>query len=175
MKRSDALKYIGHHVDDAQSTDEKPVTCRTTLVGWQCGFEPMFVAVNSYLPDCIVDESEAIDLAWDSLDEKGWFDGSESRPPDYVFEGEHLGDFECYLLVTELRSGQEWVTEIKGKMILDLETRVKAWIRKEFDGELHLNGRIMPKIEGDYYASIITDWRPRNSVVVWQGGGFYLR
>lgn len=93
------------------------------------------------------------------------------RNPEYA----NTGPFECYLLVRECRSGEEWVTEIKGRMLLDLETRVKAWVKAEFGGELKLSGELMPRLSGDYYAVIITDWRPRDSVVVWQSGGFFLQ
>jgi len=83
MKRQDAIDYIGGYIDDALSDHAQPVTPRTRLVGWQCGFEPMFVAVNSYLPDCRCDDDEAIELAMDYLTEKGWFDG-EAKEPDCV-------------------------------------------------------------------------------------------
>jgi hypothetical protein len=94
---------------------------------------------------------------------------------DHDEEEEPRGPFECYLHVEECRSGETWVSEIKGRMILDLKTRVKAWVKSEFCGELALDGEIMPRLQGDYYASIITDWRPVDSFVVWQGGGFYLK
>ena len=74
--REEMLKYVGHHVDDAMSNEEKEIAENTRLVGFQCGFEPMVVAVHSYLPDCSCDDGEAEELAIDSLEEKGWFDGS---------------------------------------------------------------------------------------------------
>ena len=51
MTREDALPYISVCLDDAmsvQSIDSMPPDAR--LVGWQAGFEPLFVAVWSYLP-----------------------------------------------------------------------------------------------------------------------------
>ena len=84
IKRSKAIEYVGHHVDDAMGDAEKPITENTRLVGFQCGFEPMFVAVHSYLPGCSCDDDEAEELAIDSLEESGWFEGS-SR--------EHVADF----------------------------------------------------------------------------------
>lgn len=84
---------------------------------------------------------------------------------------------DCYLHVRECRSGREWIEPIKGNALLDLERRVKAWIRKEFAGAaftVRLAGKIMPRLEGDYYAQILTDGRPPTSVVVWTSGGFYL-
>jgi hypothetical protein len=86
QRRENALTYVGPHVDDAGSAQEKPITDRTRLVGFQCGFEPMVVAVHSYLPDCECDDDEAEELAVDYLDEIGWFEGS-SR--------EHSADFIC--------------------------------------------------------------------------------
>ena len=82
MKRETAIPYIGHHVDNALSTDPKPVTDQTRLVGWQCGFEPLFVAVHDYLGGSL-DDDDAIELATDLLSELGWFSG-DSREPDFI-------------------------------------------------------------------------------------------
>jgi hypothetical protein len=60
-------------VDDAlaeRSVDDMPTNAR--LVGWQCGFEPLFVAVWSYL-DRRLSEDEAVEIAKDLLSEKHWF------------------------------------------------------------------------------------------------------
>ena len=84
MKREDAISYVGHHIDDAQSPDPKPITEHTRLVGWQCGFEPMFVAVHSYLPECKCDDGEAEDLAIDLLREIGWWGGIAPRHADFI-------------------------------------------------------------------------------------------
>lgn len=83
MKRRDAIPYISFYVDDALSDHPHPVTSRTRLVGWQCGFEPLFVAVSSYLPGCACDDEEAVELAQDLLAERGWFAG-EPTEPDFV-------------------------------------------------------------------------------------------
>jgi hypothetical protein len=82
---------------------------------------------------------------------------------------------DCYLHVRECRSGEEWIMPLRGNSILNLKKQVKNWIKKEFSGELTLDSEIMPKLEGDYYAKIMTDNRPPDSVVCWQGGGFYLK
>lgn len=82
---------------------------------------------------------------------------------------------DCYLYVTESRSGQEWIMPLRGNSKLDLKTQIKNWVKKEFGGELRLNGQIMPKLEGDYYGKIMTDGRPPESVICWDGGGFYLK
>lgn len=81
---------------------------------------------------------------------------------------------ETYLHVTECRSGTTWTMPIRGNAKLDLKHLVKKWVKQEFHGELRLNGEIMPKLDGDYYAKIMTDGRPPESVVCWTGGGFYL-
>ena len=80
-----------------------------------------------------------------------------------------------YLHVTECRSGQTWIRPLRDNARLDLDHWVRTWVKEEFNGELRIDGRLMPRIEGDYYAVIITDGRPPDSVVVWESGGFYLR
>jgi hypothetical protein len=83
MTREDALPYVSYCVDDALSerqTEDMPANAR--LVGWQCGFEPLFVAVWSYL-DVRLDDDEAVELATDLLTEKQWFAGGPTEP-DYV-------------------------------------------------------------------------------------------
>ena len=81
MTRKQALPYVSHVLDDAQS-DEAMMAPNARLIGWQCGFEPMFVAVQSYLGNRL-DDDEAIEIATDYLTEKRWFD-DEPAEPDYV-------------------------------------------------------------------------------------------
>ena len=84
MNRNQALPFVSFCVDDALSernVADMPANAR--LIGWQCGFEPLFVAVWSYL-DCLLDADEAIELATDLLSERHWFAGDEVREPDYV-------------------------------------------------------------------------------------------
>lgn len=52
------------------------------LIGWQCGFEPMFVAVWSYL-GVRLDDDDAVEIAKDYLAEIRWFNG-EPTAPDYI-------------------------------------------------------------------------------------------
>lgn len=82
---SDLLGYVGYVLDTALSPDRKASDIHpgAVLVGWQCGFEPMVVAVVDAYGPCEVDEDEAIEIATDYLNEIGWFAG-ESREPDYV-------------------------------------------------------------------------------------------
>lgn len=82
---------------------------------------------------------------------------------------------DCYLYVRECRSGEEWVAVIKGHQHIDLRHNIERWVRRQFNGELAIDGKIQPRLEGDYYAKIITDNRPPGSVVVWQSGGFWLK
>jgi hypothetical protein len=89
MTREQAIPYISVCVDNAlnvRSTDDMPNNAR--LIGWQCGFEPMFVAVWSYLTDTQgkhdrLEDAEAIELAVDLLQERKWFAG-EPTEPNYV-------------------------------------------------------------------------------------------
>ena len=84
ISREDALQYVHVCIDDAmavQSLDSMPADAR--LVGWQCGFEPLFVAVWSYLPGLKLDDDEAAEIATDYLAEIKWFSG-EPTEPDYI-------------------------------------------------------------------------------------------
>lgn len=84
MTREQVLPYIAFVLDEALRTHPvSEMLPNATLVGWQCGFEPMFVAVQSYLPDTTVDELDAVDIATDYLSEIGWF-ADEPTEPDYV-------------------------------------------------------------------------------------------
>ena len=84
MNREQARDYISFCVDDAmqfQSIDDMPATAR--LVGWQCGFEPLFVAVWSRHRDLRVSDLSAEIIAAAILEGRGWFaDGP--TPPDYI-------------------------------------------------------------------------------------------
>lgn len=82
---------------------------------------------------------------------------------------------DCYLHVTECRSGDTWVVPIRGNAKLDLRTRLESWVKSEYGGELRIDGQLMPGLDGDYYGKIMTDGRPPDSVVVWESGGFYLK
>ena len=80
-----------------------------------------------------------------------------------------------YLRVVECRSGEQFVTGLSARASLDLKRQVKRWIREEFGGELWLDGDLMPRLEGEYYAEIITDGRPPDTGVCWDSGGFFLK
>lgn len=82
---------------------------------------------------------------------------------------------DCYLHVEECRNGGTWIMPLRGNSIMDLKKQVKNWIKKEYRGEFVLDGNLMPRLQGDYYAKIMTDGRPPDSVVCWESGGFYLR
>ena len=88
MKRKDALPYISVCLDDAlsvRSIDDMPANAR--LVGWQCGFEPLFVAVWSYLPGVKLDAEEAEEIASGYLAERNWFARTPAgmpTPADYI-------------------------------------------------------------------------------------------
>ena len=96
VERTEAMAYVSFVVDDAGNGRElgedlhaivresfEDHQYASVLVGWQCGFEPLFVAVHSYL-DVYVDDGEAIELATDFLSERGWFANNEVKEPDYL-------------------------------------------------------------------------------------------
>ena len=94
MTREQALPYVSFVVDDAGSgrelgadmhatTRESGHKYRSVLVGWQCGFEPLFVAVHSYL-DVELSDDEAEDIARDYLVERRWFADEQSTAADYI-------------------------------------------------------------------------------------------
>ena len=83
MTREQAIPYVSFCIDDAlseRSIDDMPPTAR--LVGWQCGFEPLFVAVWSYL-DVELEDAEAEEIARDYLIERNWFAGHPTYA-DYI-------------------------------------------------------------------------------------------
>jgi hypothetical protein len=82
---------------------------------------------------------------------------------------------DCYLHVTECRSGTTWIKPLRGNAKLCLESQLRKWIKEEFGGELRLDPPLMPKLDGDYYGKIMTDGRPPESIVCWDGAGFYLK
>lgn len=87
MDRERAKQYVAYTVDDT-GCPGKParqgycegdeLKYRPVLIGWLCGFEPLFVAVHSYL-DVRLDDDEAEDLARDYLEEIGWFSGTPTE------------------------------------------------------------------------------------------------
>lgn len=89
--RESLLPYVSYCLDDALSERNiKDMPANARLVAWQCGFEPMVVAVWSYLGDTQgnldqVDVAEAEEIATDFLQERRWFTDNDNPPPaDYV-------------------------------------------------------------------------------------------
>lgn len=82
---------------------------------------------------------------------------------------------ETYLHVENSKTGETWISPISPRKLLCLETRVKEWIKTEFGGELRLDGKIAPLMDGDYYAKIKIDGEPPESVRSWKSGGFFLK
>lgn len=85
-------QYVSFVVDTALSTDHTiaDVDERAVLVGWQCGFEPLFVAVIGATTDTRgrrdrPDADEAVEIARDYLRERKWFsDPDAENEPSYV-------------------------------------------------------------------------------------------
>jgi hypothetical protein len=84
-----ALPYVSYVLDDALSADHAVADMlpNATLVGWQCGFEPLFVAVQSYLPDTLIDGQDAEEIAAGYLNERGWFGEAGPHDCDYIILG----------------------------------------------------------------------------------------
>jgi hypothetical protein len=83
MTAADVIPYVSFVMDTALSLDhnKSEIGSGTILVGWQCGFEPLFIAVlASYTRP---DEEEAAEIATDYLIERQWF-AEEATEPDYI-------------------------------------------------------------------------------------------
>lgn len=80
-----------------------------------------------------------------------------------------------YLHVRNCRTGEEFIQPIADVENLDLAFHVSRWIYDQFSGELIMDGGIQPKLDGEFYARLMTDGRPPESVVCWTGGGFWLK
>ena len=100
MTRELAIPYVSYVVDDAGSGrslgDDLHAIVReagkdgsfkysSVLVGWQCGFEPLFVAVHSYL-DVHIDDADAEDMAAEYLEERNWFGEAGRVDCDYIIK-----------------------------------------------------------------------------------------
>lgn len=88
LTKHKALEYTSFGVDDAlaiRQPNEIPTDLKKVrFVGWQCGFEPLFVAVWSYL-DVEIGDEDAEEMATDILKERNWFVDNENPPAaDYV-------------------------------------------------------------------------------------------
>ena len=86
-----------------------------------------------------------------------------------------IGPYQTYLLVTD-KGGEDSVMEIKDDEPLDLEALICKWIEREVGDTFCLQKPFdhTNKIYGDYYAAIIADWRPKDSLVVWEGCYFSM-
>lgn len=95
MNREMAIPYVSFVLDDSLNGRELGADQHaiirgvnqdwhepSRLIGWQCGFEPLFVAVHSCI-DVAIDVDFAIEIATDFLSERGWFSGDPTEP-DYV-------------------------------------------------------------------------------------------
>ena len=77
-----ARKFGGQWLPPGTPVDQRGLPINARLVGWQCGFEPLFVLVYSYL-GVHLNENEAEELAKDYLIERGWFAGKDTDA-DYI-------------------------------------------------------------------------------------------
>ena len=83
--------------------------------------------------------------------------------------------YETYLYVYHCASGEEYFVEIKDDDILDLETQVIHWVKDYFGGEAEVDLPLIPGMEGEFFASIKTDFNPPDSVISWEAAGFYIK
>jgi len=82
---------------------------------------------------------------------------------------------ETYLYVYHCASGDHYFREIKDDDLLDLETQVIHWAKEQFGDDVQVDLPILYGMEGEYFASIKTDFNPPDSVISWESGGFYLK
>lgn len=83
--------------------------------------------------------------------------------------------YETYLYVYHCVSGDAFFVEIKDDDILDLETQVIQWVRDYFGGEAEVDLPLIHGMEGEYFASIKTDFNSPDSVISWEFAGFYIK
>ena len=82
--------------------------------------------------------------------------------------------YENYLYVYECQTGDEFFKELKDDDLLDVETQIIHWVKEHFAGEAEIDFPLCD-FEGDYHASIKTDFNSPDSVIVWESAGFYLK
>ena len=83
--REQALKYVSYVIDEyGKQLPESELDPKSAiLVGWQCGFEPMYVAIKSE-DSAITSEVDAEDIVRAFLEKKKWFSGGVSKDCDYI-------------------------------------------------------------------------------------------
>lgn len=86
MTFQDASNYVSFQINDREEELTKPQTLEyehCSLVGWQCGFEPLFVAIYGHYE---LWNDDAIDIATEFLQARQWF-AESATPADYVLKG----------------------------------------------------------------------------------------
>ena len=81
---------------------------------------------------------------------------------------------ETYLHIRHNQSGETWIQEIKPNWLLDIQTRIRHFLKTEFGGELKLDG-IQAHLDGDYTATIYTDGREPDCGICWCYAGFWVK
>jgi hypothetical protein len=88
VNREQARAYVAYCVDDScnqcKVSEIPDPDTRVRYVVFSAGFELVTVAVWSYLPNCRVDDEEAIELAQGLLHELGWFANPLDDEPLHV-------------------------------------------------------------------------------------------
>lgn len=82
----DYLPYVSHVLDTALSPNraKSDIGTGSMLVSFQCGFEPLVVAVVGAYDGEQVEAEEAEEIAVDYLEEIGWFGEEGPREADLV-------------------------------------------------------------------------------------------
>ncbi len=87
MDRESAIDYTATIIDEngeviLESPGPIDMESNDILVGWQCGFEPLFIAVRG---DSL-DGMDAEDIAREHLIARNWFANGDDREADYILE-----------------------------------------------------------------------------------------
>lgn len=86
--REQAFKYVSFVIsEEGKELPPDSLNQKTAiLVGWQCGFEPLFVAIQDEDGEELhVSEADAEDIAKEFLLKKKWFSENEAEDCDYVW------------------------------------------------------------------------------------------
>ena len=81
---------------------------------------------------------------------------------------------DCTLRVIHNGSGEEWLTPISTRQLIDLKTRIQNFLRTELNGEVRLDGELS-RLDGEYTATIYTNGRQPGGGVCWASAGFYVK
>ena len=79
-----------------------------------------------------------------------------------------------YLHVRDCRTGEEWVKPLTSRALMDLATQARRWVKEWSGGAAHLAGKVMSRVEGEFYAQLVLNGDDPHSGRCWEGGGFFI-